>query len=224
MLFPFIYGDGSKIIFDWKERRLFVKFRNYQKVVSLEGFRVCGFYYVAGSLYYRGEDIGKAEFFTENGKIVISFMATKNPKRSEKAQLLYRDIEILESYGFPLNTLRLKAFLDMLASLDKVVAVSRTKKSIPIIAEKIKGEVFVEGLKVPYTGVSIIFENLKNYLLTGRAYNITQNLEKGKIRFRKNSLEILDHLGNIVKKEFLTPEIALKLMSVINLYGIEKNN
>jgi len=220
MLFPFIYGDGSKIVFDWKERKLFVKFRNYQKTIPLEGFRICSFYYVAGSLYYRGEDVGKAEFFTENGKIVIDFMAAKNPKRSEKAQLLYRDTELLESYGFSLNTLRLKAFLDMLASLDKVVAVSRTKESIPLIAEKRGGEIFLEGLKIPYTGVSIIFENLKNYLLTGKAYNITQNLEKGKIQFRKNSLEILDHLGNRIKKEFLTPEIALKLMSVINLYGI----
>ena len=203
--------DGKKVV---------CKVQKLPKTIPLEGFRVCSFYYVAGSLYYRGEDVGKVEFFAENGKIVIDFMAAKNPKRSEKAQLLYRDTEFLESYGFSLNTLRLKAFLDMLASLDKVVAVSRTKESIPLVAEKRKGEVFLEGLKIPYTGVSIIFENLKNFVLTGKAYNITQDLEGGRCRFRNNTIEILDSSGNLLKREKLNTEVALKLMSAINLYGI----
>ena len=39
----------------------------------------------------------------------------------------------------------------MLASLDKVVAVSRTKESIPLVAEKRKGEIFLEGFMPSFT-------------------------------------------------------------------------
>jgi hypothetical protein len=219
MIFPFIYGDGSQLVFNWNTKELFVKFRNYKKVISLEGFKIPNFYYGAGSLYYRGEDIGIVEFQREN--VVISFMVAKNPRRSEKAQILYKDFENLESWGFPLNTLRLKAFLDMLASLDKIVAVSRKPHKEPIFfAEKRKGEIYLENFKVPYTAVSIIFENLKDYILTGKAYNITQNLEGGYCRFHNNILEVGNNERTFLKKILLSNEVALKLMSAINLYGI----
>jgi len=229
MRFPFLWGNHS-LIFDWERKVLTVSFQKngvYTKEIPLDEFPTVNFFTVAGYIYFLGEQNVKAEYKLSKENIVIDFIPAKKPKKTEKAILLYTDDRAVERWAFNFKALDLTAFLVMLAKLDKALAVSHIppkQNPLPekiLLLEKKNGIPYVEGIKINPVSVVRIYENLKKFLLTGTAYAITERLEFGRITMNVDRLEVFkEKNGKFVplKELILTPETALRTMSVLNPY------
>ncbi len=229
MRFPFLWGNHS-LIFDWNKKILMVSFQrngNYTKEIPLGEFPIVNFFTVAGYIYFLGEMNVKAEYKLSRENIVIDFIPAKKPKETEKAILLYTDDKALERWAFNFKTLDLAAFLVMLAKLDKALAISHLppKQNPPperiLFLEKKNGIPYVEGIEVNPVSATRIYENLKKFLLTGATYAIIERLEGGRIAISGDRLEVFkEENGKFVplKELILTPETALRTMSVLNPY------
>lgn len=225
--FPFIW-ENSKLIFDWDEKLLQVDFieggQPYSRTIPLTGFPVHTFYVIGGLIYHAGTTPkGQAEYKLSEEKVVLDFIPATKPKKSERALIKFTDDTALIYTRFFFNMLRLKAFLDMLEALDKVISVSQYPKNpkpdseITLIKEN--GAVHIEDIYLPMPDRSALYEVLKRFVRFGDTYLFKSTYDDARIVVVGDTFELFRKDGNTFipwKKLRLKKEDALRMMCVVS--------
>ncbi len=232
--YPFVW-ENSKLIFDWGSKVLHVEFaesgREYSRDIPLTGFPTHTFYVIAGLIYYGGElPKGQAEYKLAQEKVVFDFIPATKPKKNERALMLLKDDAQLIYTRFYFNTLRLKAFLDMLEALDKVVSVAQIPegksraeitpspdKEVTLI--KSDGEVYIEDVHIPMPDRSALYEVLKRMAKFGDTYLFKSTYDNARVVVVGDTFELFKREGDKFvpwKQLKLKREDALRMMCVLS--------
>ena len=232
--YPFLW-ENSALVFDWDRKVLKVSFleggRRYQREITLDHFPIPNFYVVGGLIHFCGETPkGQAEYKLSSEGVVMDFFPATRPRKGEKALIKFKDDREGIYTRFFFNQLRLKAFVDMLEALDKSYSVvevpegaRRSEIDVPpdkeLSLSKEKGEVYVEGVRIPMPDRSALYEVLKNVAVRGDTFPMKTTYPEGRISIAGRLFEFFRREGegySLAKRLSLNRESALRIMCVVS--------
>ncbi len=229
--YPYVFEftvSGGCVIFDFGEGKVILKAGEEEKEfpapTNLHNFCV-----VMGGILYQKNVTRKQVFFVGppgSRKVIelrgILYKKEKEEKEGDQNGSRQRPRAIItfidESEGFKrsfmFNIFNIYALWELFRMQDKVVSVD------DLVFERREGNLFVQGIPVPFQKAKAIFHALDEYLRNGKLPAINQDWEYGRIMlwtekgrmdlFKKNGGNLIPY--GVVR---MNPDNALRIMSVL---------
>jgi len=211
--------DGS-IVFDFAENKIRLRLvegeKEFPMPVNLHNFCV-----VIGGIIYGTNVARKQVFFTgKKGerKVIdlrgLFYEKRENGQKYPRAVLNFIDETANFKKTFLFNIFNLYALWELFRLQDKVVSVE------DLVWERREGNVFLQGVFVPFQKAKALFFALDQYLRTGEIPSVNQDWEYGRIMLwaSKKRLDFFKRSGDALIPSGvieLNQDTALRIMSVL---------